>query len=769
MKLSSSFKQYFSNFLITQRWFCLALVLIMLGIGVFGLTKIQSDFTYRVWFNDDNPMLKQYDYFEKTFGNDDSVIFAVRFKDGDVFKLENIKLLKMLTEKMWDVPNVIRVDSLDNYLEIKGINDDIEIEPLIPDEVDSLTKEELGNIRERIAAMERPQNFLISKDLKTIAIYGNIRPFIDEKPLYDETVNAAQEIVNKIKSQYNVEIHLTGSAPVTTSFSDQTREDIKRVTPIILIVIFIAVFFIFKSFLPIPLVITMILLTIVSSLGIGSLFGVKLNVVTSMLPNILMAISIADSIHLLKSFQKYLQEFDDKNKAIHKAVHKVLLPTILTSFSTGLGFLSLSFADIKPIASLGSLAFMGSFSALFFTYFWLVPLLSILPFKSKKSEKIEKRRDKKIQRTKVFVGYIQSFRYPISIFFVLLTLSALYLSRNNVVNSNIINYFKPNLPIVKAQRFIEKHIGGIGVIEVVVDSETKHGILDPNFLERADDYQKWIATQVKVTKVNSIVTVVKEINHVLTGKEEIPNNRKSVAENIFLYSLSLPQGMGLTFWTSIDQRYMRLKIQIIGLGSHEGLRRLDKIRNGAVNFGLKAKITGKSSMVATLDKMIVKTFFVSMTLAVFLVSLFMIIVFKSVKLGLLSMIPNVVPPILGLGVMNLLHLPIDVSTILISSVCLGIAVDDTIYFISDYHKSYSQNKNTFFAILDVFSHTGSALFWTTFVLVSGFLCFMMGSFTPNANFGFLTSLVLSLALTADLIFLPALLFITDGKRKAMKI
>ncbi|MBT7609672.1 MAG: MMPL family transporter [Bacteriovoracaceae bacterium] len=765
MKLSDNFKQYFSNFLIQQRWFCLALVIFILSIGLFGLTKIQSDFTYRVWFNHDNPMLQQYDYFEKTFGNDDSVIFAVRFNDGDAFTISNLKLLKKLTEKMWDVPNVIRVDSLDNYLEIKGIDDDIEIEPFIPEEIEGMTNEELKSLRTKVLAMERAQDFLISKDLKTVAIYGSIRPFIDEKPLYDETVQVAQKLVNDFRAHHNIEIHLTGTAPVTTSFSDQTLEDLKLVTPIILTIIFISIYFIFKSFLPIPLVITMIALTIISSLGIGALSGVKLNVVTSMLPNILMAISIADSIHLLKSFQKYLQEFDDKMLAIHKAIHKVLLPTILTSISTGLGFLSLSFSDIKPISSLGSLAFLGAFTALFFTYFWLVPLLTILPFKAKKSQKDVKRSELKIQCTKVLVGYLQDFKYPISIFFIILTSSAIYLSRNNVVNSNIINYFKPSLPIVIAQRFIEKHIGGIGVIEVVVDSEKEHGILDPEFLKKAEQYQEWILTQHKVTKVNSIITIVKEINGVLTGNNTIPNNRKSIAENIFLYSLSLPQGMGLTFWTSIDQRYIRLKIQIIGLGSHAGLQRIEAIRKAANRHGLVAKITGKSSMVATLDKMIVKTFISSMTLAVFLVCLFMIIVFRSLKLGLLSMIPNVVPPILGLGVMNLLHLPIDVSTILISSVCLGIAVDDTIYFISDYHKSYSKNQNTFEAILKVYSHTGSALFWTTFVLVSAFLCFMMGSFTPNSNFGFLTSVVLILALISDLIFLPALLFITDTKRK----
>jgi uncharacterized protein len=767
MKLSENFKQYFSTFLVNQRWLCLSFVMIILSIGIFGLTKIQSDFTYRVWFNDDNLKLQQYDYFEKTFGNDDSVIFALRFNEGDAFTISNLKILKSITEKMWDVPNVIRVDSLDNYLDIKGVDDDIEIEPLVPDQVEDLTKEELENLRSRISAMKRPQDFLISKDLKTIAIYGTIRPFIDETPTYEESVNVAQKILQEIQSSHNVEIHLTGSVPVTTSFSDQTREDLRLVTPILFVVVFISIWFIFRSFLPIPLVISMIALTIISSIGIGALSHVKLNVVTSMLPNILMAISIADSIHLLKSFQKYLQEFDDKMIAIHKAVHKVLLPTILTTASTGLGFLSLSFSDIKPISSLGSLAFMGSFAALFFTYFWLVPLLTLLPFKAKKTQKIEERSEKAKQRTKVFIGYLQDFRFPISLFFILITASSIYISRNNVVNSNIIDYFKPNLPIVVAKEFIEKHIGGIGVIEVVVDSKSKHGILDPDFLSKAEKYQNWIKTQYKVTKVNSIINVVKEINGVLTGTEEIPKNRKSIAENIFLYSLSLPQGMGLTFWTSLDQRYMRLKVQIVGLGSHEGLKRQDAIRDAAVKFGLTAKITGKSSMVATLDKMIVKTFIGSMSLAVILVSIFMVIVFRSFKLGLLSMIPNVVPPILGLGVMNILNLPIDVSTILISSVCLGIAVDDTIYFISDYHKSYSQDQNTFKAIIEVYSHTGSALLWTTLVLVSGFLCFMLGSFTPNSNFGFLTSIVLILALVSDLVFLPALLFITDGKRKPL--
>jgi uncharacterized protein len=767
MKIPNSYKLQFSSFLINQRWFCLGLVFCILAIGLYGLTKIESDFTYRVWFNDDNPALQQFDKFEKTFGNDDSVIFVLKFKKGDTFTVSNLSILKGLTEKMWRIPNVIRVDSLDNVLDIRGLGDDIDISPLVPDDVSTMSKEELENLRSRISSMDRPKNFLISKDLKSVALYGNIKPFVDQIPEYEATVKKAREILENLRKKPNIEIHLTGTAPITESFKEQTKADLKLVTPILVIVIFISIYFIFKSFLPIPLVITMIILTIISSLGIGSLAHVKLNIVTSMLPNILMAISIADSIHLLKSFQKYLQEFDDKTLAIHKAVEKVLLPTILTTLSTGLGFLSLSFSDLKPIAALGSLAFMGTFAAIFFTYFWLVPLLTFLPFKANKSARLKAKSEKKISRTKFLVGYIQYLKYPISIFFILLTSFSIFISRDNIINSNVIEYFKPKLPIVVAQKFIEKNIGGVGVIEVVLDSKEQDGVLNPDFLSRADQYQEWILKQYKVTKVNSIISIVKEMNHVLTGKLEIPKNRKSIAENIFLYSLSLPQGMGLTYWTSQNQRMMRLKIQIIGIGSHQGVKRINIIKSGAERFGLAARVTGKASLVSKLDQMIVDTFIVSMSLAVFLVSLFMVFIFKSIKLGLLSMIPNIVPPILGLGIMNILNLPIDVSTILISSVCLGIAVDDTIYFISDYHKSYSKSNNAFVAILDVYSHTGSALFWTTFVLVSGFLCFTLGSFTPNSNFGFLTSIVLSLALIADLIFLPALLFIIDGKRKPL--
>lgn len=763
MKLPTDLKNSFSDFIINNKWLCLFLVSLVLLTGIFGATKIKSDFSYRVWFKEDSPMLKQYDYFEKTFGNDDTLIFVVKFREGDLFSSQNIRLVRQLTDEMWNIPHIIRVDSLDNYIDISGNMDDILVEPLFPDEIEDLSNDEVQKIKLKIVEAERSRDYLVSQDFKTFVVYGNIKPFIGEKPDYKSTVSKAREVVEQYEKKHKLNIHLTGTAAITRSFAEQTSADLKLISPFLITVIVFSIFLIFRSIYPIFLVLSMIGLTIVTSIGIGGLTNVNLNIVTSMLPNILMAISIADSIHLLKSYFKFLDKNHDRKLALKLAIDKVLLPTILTTISTGLGFFSLSFADLQPIASLGTLVSMGTFAALFFTYFWLAPLLVILPIKGRE---VSAESEKKSSFRFKLATNVDRFKLPIILFFLLITSGSLWISRNNVVNSNIIEYFKPSLPIVVAQRFIEKNVGGIGVIEVVIDTGKENGITNPKLLRQVDAYQDWILEQYKVTKVNSIITVVKEINEILTGQLKIPDNRKSIAENIFLYSMSLPQGMGLSYWTSLDERYLRLKVQVIGIGSHEGVQRINKIRDGAKKFDLNAKITGKASMVASLDEMIVKTFFGSMALAITLVSLFMVIVFRSLKLGLLSMIPNVFPPLIGLGIMNVLNLPIDVSTILITSVCLGIAVDDTIYFISDYHKNYTQSQDSFSSILEVYSHTGSALFWTTFVLVSGFLCFTLGSFTPNGNFGFLTSIVLVLALITDLIMLPALLLITDKRKKA---
>ena len=760
MKFSKKFSQY----LVKNPWTNLLLAtLIMLALAP-GLTKLEADFSYRIWFRESEPLLKLYDDFQAKFGNDDLVNIIVHSPDG-IFDEESIKLVQDLTEGLWLISDVISVDSITNYQWTSADEDDITIEDFIPEKFnDALLLE-----KKKVALNDKIlPDYLINRKATVTNIYAKIKPYFkgapDDKLIIDKTRELIRKLKDKLPDSDKHEIYTNGSLDINNTFREVSEHDVMTIFPIVFGIIFIFLLFTFKRFLGLALPVIVITFTTLSTFGIAGYLGIKFNNLIAMVPTILIAIAIADSVHVLVTYFQFRSLGKNEKDATSLAFEKNIKPTLLTSISTTIGFLSCTTSDLIPLSDMGLLAAYGTMLAWLYTMLIIAPVLSIKSVNwEKKSEHTTDQKEYKLASS--VIEFVDKFKNYIFYGLIFLAVVFTYFGSKNEVNSNPYDYFSSDVPLKISNDFTLKNLGGFYGPQLVIDSGATDGIKDPIFLKNVDKFQRWLEEKEYISRVTSVVEIVKSMNKSMHGDREdfytIPENRKTIAELLFLYSMSLPQGKDLNDRMSVNRDALRMAVMWKTQGSKLSLQRMAMMEEKAKDFNLNAVVTGKIPIYQNMTTFVVKSFFSSIMLALVGITILLMIIFRSFKLGLTSMIPNLLPLAFGAGAMTLLTKPLDVGTALVSSVCLGIVVDDTIHFLTSFNICKEKGMNTKDSLKFVLGTTGTALFWTTTILVVGFGAMIFANFTPNSNFGLLTALVLTIALVIDLIFLPALLLITS--------
>jgi predicted RND superfamily exporter protein len=370
------------------------------------------------------------------------------------------------------------------------------------------------------------------------------------------------------------------------------------------------------------------------------------------------------------------------------------------------------------------------------------------------------------------VDWIQKYRWGVIALWALLFAASVYVNSENTIDSDPLNYYADEVPIKKANDFLKNHFGGSRGIEFVLDTGRVDGVKDVDFLDKVVAFESWIQTVPGVAKVTSVADIVGELNQAMEGKglpkdARMPASTDSVAQQLFLYSMSLPVGMGVNYWTTMDYKKMRIKILWNVENSEETLHKISLIENKAKEMGLNAVTAGKAALLPKMNHYILNTFNQANYRALLMIVLTMILLCRSFRLGLISMVPNAIPPVFAGGVIYLMGIKYDVGTVLVISVVMGIAVDDTIHFMTHFREMVKKGETYKEAVVHVFSQTGEALLVTNLVLSIGFGVAMLSDFIPFRNFGVMTVISLTFALTADWMLLPALL-LTPGVGAALR-
>ena len=749
------------NFISSRPWISLlAGILIMVGF-IPGLKGLRTEFTYRGYFYPTDTMLTEFDKFERQFGNDDAVVLAV-YSESGVFDVETAEHIRVLTEEMWQVTEIIRVDSLATYNWVHADGDELIVEPFLPDE-GPLTADVLAERKEIALKHEVLPRYLVSEDAKMTLIFGTAKPGLETPPNALGITRGVREIVAKHRKGDHV-YHISGGPAVTGAFKEASLGDAAWLYPSVFLLTAIFLALLLRSFVGIAMSFAVVLPGIVATMGLMGYARVELTNITFIVPQILLAIGVADAVHILVTYFRSLSIGETQKDAAEYALLKNFMPTFLTSLTTAAGFLSLTSASIKPVVGLGVASGFGTAIAWVFTYLILGSLLFIVPIRRKvlppsKAVLAEERATR-------LTDWLQANRTPFLVGSVLLCVGAFVLAMNNTVNSDPFKYFRKGYPLRVANDFIEDNFGGARGCELAIDAGSAEGIKDPAFLKQVEAFQNWLENEPGVTRAVSIIDILKMTNRSLHADAQselkLPTDKATVAQELFLYQMSLPQGMSLNDRITIKNDALRITVLWTITTSQGVVAQIKKIQAKAEEMGLDMTVTGKNRIWQSMNPYVVESFIYSCTIAFALISLILIIFFRSVGLGLLAMVPNAVPLIIGGGILYLIGKPLDVGVALVTSVCLGIAVDDTIHVLTNYKRLRSEGSSPRDAIIDVLANTSPALVTTSIILVSAFGILVVGVFVPNLYFGLMVAIVLTVALVTDLTFLPALLL---GRRQ----
>ena len=726
------------------------------SIFAFGILKLQPSFNNKAWFNKTDPAVIEYDKFSRIFGNDDFITIILKTK-GSAIQDKNLDLIRDITDQASLIPNVIRVESLTNYEFIESENNDINILSF-----SDLTDEKGYDFKlNKVKSDDALYGTLISKDLKTTLINIRIQEMEKGAILYEQSEKAVNEIMNNLPKDSIESFEVGGTVPVNNSLSNSSMKDISFLMPIAIVIILLTILFIFRSFKVTFILLMELCFAIAGTMGFLGYLGVKISPIISMVPIIIASIALADSIHILQAYRDNPKKYKDRKDRLKYSLKKVLLPSLLTTMTTSVGFFSLTFSDVKPIADLGIGGSVGVFIAWFTSMFMVASLILLLKVEMKpKGEFVP---NLKIPR------FIFRNRAFIFIVFITFTGFSLNYATKNEVNSNMIRYFEKDAPVRVANESLKETFGGYSSLEILIDTKSADGLKDPALLTKIEKFSKELEKMPHIIRVDSMLGILKKINNALDGSgEKIPDTKGKVAESLLLYEISRPVENTFNNWYGQDYSKARIKALWDVEDSKTVNLLITKVQALIDKHGLPGQVTGKSKLLANLDNYIISTFVVSFSTSFFLIAVVMFLLTKSPILAFISFIPNILPIFAGMWVLYLLGGVIDVGVVLFGAITIGIAIDDTIFFLTDYSKYSRKGYSIIKSVRKVLVSSGESLFNTTSVLSLGFICFIFGDFVPNQNFGIITAFVLAYALVCDLVILPVLLFLVNDFKHFMQ-
>ena len=742
-----------------------------------GLGLLQEEYDIRQWLQKSDPLREQLKRFEGKFGSEDSLVIVVHNEQG-IFNLKTAQALDDMTREAWKLPMVIKVESLINYNYIHTEDDDIAITPFLErsefPRAEGRTKEYFLKKKNDALRHSVLPGYLVSRDAKTALIFARLNPQGAETLSKGNFRNLLEE-ANKLAEKYRKQgflIHLGGGPWIVyTTTETIVRQESKIVLPCFLGIIFFYLFFLFRSPVASTLPVLLTVMTTSMTLGLACYFGVKFYSIFELLPGVMITLSVADSVHFFMYYYQFRGMGKGNSDALKASLQKNFLPSFLTTVSTMIGFLSLTLSDVVPIRLFGLLGSLGCFIA------WVLTISVIGPILFWINPKVPKHFIKNYNNEESSVSgwaekscaWIERNRLKIVLFSLVAIGFLTFSTLKNEINANPYLDFKKHIPVRVTQEFLLKRFGNTGP-EIVINSGKKDGIKEPDFLLKVEKFKNWLEQQAYIDKTVDVVNIVKDMNYNFHGgKEEfykIPSNKKTIAELLFLYTMSLPMGADINNRMSTNYESIRMSIFWKFEKSKDWIHHTDVVLQKANELGLNVFITGQIDLAHRLAGYFVSAFVNSIVLIPIFVTILLLLVFRSIKMGVLSVFANVFPLVVGGGLMYMADMALSAGTVLVAAVCLGVTVDDTIHFILGYYRAkYQEGKDIREAIQKTFKYTTSSLFTTTFILVAGFSLYIPSDLLIISKFGILCCVILTAALLGDTILLPALLFISERKKK----
>ena len=751
--------------LLRYRWLVVAgATLVMLAMAAGGrFITVSND--HRILFGEDNPQLAAYDALEDTYTSSNTALIAVTPRQGTVFTRETLGVIEKLTEEAWQAPYSSRVDSLTNYSHSEALGDDLIVGPLVEDAA-SLTDADLDRIEGIANDSIELVGRLLAEDGRVAGLAIN---FIPPSETHDAAVmelNAhLDDMLARARAESpEIEFHITGDIVMQRAFAQATQDDLERLTPIVFFLIVAVAYLILRSVSGALSMVVMILFSVGTAMGLAGWNRTVFSPVNAGVPIIVMAITVAQSVHITTMTLTAMRRGLDNLEAVAESVRVNAFPVFLASLTTVIGFLSLNASDSPPFHTLGNYVAFGVACTFVYSMSLLPSLLAILPLRVKPAAAGE------VTFFDRFGGFVVARRKPL---LWLTTIPALFLLAGIFrieLNDSLPNYFDERYEFRRDSDYIIENLTGLESQEYSLASPGEGGITNPEYLRQIDAFAEWCRSQPEVTYARVFSDTMKRLNKNMHEDDpayyRLPEDQALATQYLLLYELSLPFGMDLNDRIDISKSSTRMSVVMRDITSNEQQRLAERARGWLAENapGLTTEATGLSVIVSHITERNIKSMLRGTVIAMALISLVLVVVFKSLRFGLLSLIPNFIPAGMSFGLWGYLVGRVGIAASVVTVVAFGIIVDDTIHFLTKYLKIRREGRSAADAVRYAFSTVGKALGTTTAVLSAGFLVFAASGFEVSWALGILVAMTIMFAFLADFLLLPPLLMAFDRRK-----
>ncbi|HFD3973784.1 TPA: MMPL family transporter [Vibrio parahaemolyticus] len=720
---------------------------------------------YDIFFDGTNKQLLAFDEIQTTFAKTDNLAIVIAPEDGDIFTPQTLSLIQKITVDAWQVPYSSRVDSIANYQHTEAFDDDLLVEDLLYSEYE-LTPERISKVKSIALSEPVLKSALVSEkgDVTVVNITVQL-PEMDKTAEVEEVVSSINAMIDRYQRAYpDVTFHKAGIIAMNHAFMTAAQDDSSTLVPTMLVVILVFLTIMLRSILSVIATLIVIIGSVMATMGISGWAGMFLSTATVNVPTLIMTLAVADCVHVIATMRQSMKNGFTKVQSIERSIALNFVPILITSVTTAIGFLMMNMSDSPVLRDFGNLSALGVMVACFLSFTLLPALLKLLPI----HVKMETSQDQKhvMDRLGDFVVSQRRALLPLSVAVIVVCASLIPL---NKVNDESVEYFGQRNEFRQAADFMEERISGMTNISIAIKTNESQGIAAPDFLNTIGEFSSWLRDQPETDHVATLADVYKRLNKNMHGDDEayysLPQARELAAQYLLLYEMSLPYGLDLNNQINVDKSSIKMVLTVANLGSVELVDLENRIYQWFAEHAPQYQVVASSPslMFAHIGETNMASMLSTLPITLVLISALLIFALRSVRLGLISLMPNIAPAVIGFGLWALISGEINLGLSVVVTLTLGIVVDDAVHFLSKYQRARREGQTAEQAVRYAFHTVGRALWITTVVLVAGFSVLAMSSFRLNADMGQLSAIVIFIALVVDFLFLPTLLMLFDKK------
>ncbi len=726
-------------------WLILALILLISAAFFMMMkenTRMETDLDE--YMPREHPAFVYSNQAEEWFDIKDGIIIALENKDGG-YNYSTLKKVKALTKELQKMKEIEKNDVTSLYTadNIVGTEDGMDVKAFykrVPK--DSL---KLAELRAKVRSNEMVFGRLVSTDETVTVIIARIGDDVFSQEFYHHILDVAKKYEGPEK------VYVAGRPIVEGTMAYLGPKDMKRMVPIVILVIIIVLYLVLRNVKSTFLTLMVVLFSTVWAFGLMAAVNIPIYAVSTMIPLMLIAIGVADGIHLFSHMYLYLRENPQatKQEAVMDMLREMWKPVVMTSVTTAVGFISLLTSQVYPIKYFGIFTAFGVMMAMVFSLL-LIPagvLVMGLPHPHKKVKDEDDDDNKTDHLAYRFAEGVLKHKNLVYALTILIIIVSVWGMSKVWINSSFLDKFEKDSDIVLTDKFINEHFGGTSTLNVVLEGKEEDTFKNPDVLKLMVKMQDTtVETLPVVGNGFSLGDYLKRMNKVMHADSEkyniIPNQQDLIAQYLLLYEMS---GDPENLWQVVTENYRKANVTIQlksdnSKALNEAIAIIEKYRDAFKDYGVELNYAGSGYKALVFTDLILEGQITSLIMSLFIVIILLAFMFRKLQVGLIGAVPILITAFIGFGVMGLLNIPLSTTTALISSIAIGIGIDYAVHFIERYKIYARQTGDKLQTIRLTMHHSGRAIIFNAIVVIAGFLVLLASVFPPNRSLGALVSL-----------------------------